>query len=413
MENYISFADFDWKYYIDSSQDLKKIRNSRDAYNHWIQYGCFENRPVKNLKTKECFTVKLQKEKGERFSQIEQQKIDKKKEAIERSLSHQQQQQQRKIIPSQIHQRNPAPPKIKLSFKLAILLHIFDIEMFPNFYIHYLNKLTNKYDDDDVHIYINFVIEDNPYGNMNTIKSAVEEHITHILNKNVYYCFNENRGGDIGGFLILSKIILDKCKNESLNYKYILFAHTKKKDEWRKELVKPIFNYKFEYLSENSKMEDFGIIGAKKWIYNIEPRTPKEQQQMEKYKYHMIDLCNMYNLEEDVKTSWKFVAGTMFILDTRIVQYIIYGNEIKNENDDSIYVSDVLYYKLNKLDSIDVNWLNIVTDILKKDPKDVGNDLAYRMKYGKPLHPDHMIEHTFERVIGLICKHLGLKVYGI
>jgi hypothetical protein len=68
--------------------------------------------------------------------------------------------------------------------------------------------------------------------------------------------------------------------------------------------------------------------------------------------------------------------------------------------------------KLNKSNSVDINWLKIVTEELKKDPRGCSNDFQYRLKYGQPLHPDHMIEHTFERILGLICDHMGLQVIG-
>jgi hypothetical protein len=40
---------FDWKYYIESNEDLKnKILNEKDAWDHFIEYGIYENKMCKN-----------------------------------------------------------------------------------------------------------------------------------------------------------------------------------------------------------------------------------------------------------------------------------------------------------------------------------------------------------------------------
>ena len=117
-----------------------------------------------------------------------------------------------------------------------------------------------------------------------------------------------------------------------------------------------------------------------------------------RFKYHLNDLCRIYDLDADQK--WYFIAGTMFLSNIQIIEYIVDHDLVE------------VYSMLNKPDSIDINWLTIVTEELGKDPKGAGNDLQYRLVYGKPLHPDYMIEHTFERIIGLICLKLGFKISG-
>lgn len=275
---------------------------------------------------------------------------------------------------------------IDLGFKIAVLIHIFDLSLL-SFFTFYLNHLGTLYHHNNFDIYINIVEENNPYkGNL---RYDVNQHFKAIDNPNLSYFFTENRGGDIGGFLLLSKYLIEL----GIDYKYVIFAHSKKRSQWRKDLCHCVFNVSFEHLP---KMTQMGIISSKKWIMTFDPIQQVDEYR--KFRYHLVDLCDIYHLKCD--HSWKFVAGTMFVTDIKIIKYIV---------DHQI---DEVYTRLNKLDSLDINWLNIVTDELKKDPKGSGNDFHYRLKNGRPLHPDHMIEHTFERIIGLICEQLGLKVIG-
>lgn len=364
---FIPKAEFDWEYYVENSVDLVKagLTNLDSAYRHWISYGCYENRPVKSLST--GVAQKVQLKPGQKFlAQLGRGPPPKPNK------------------PSLQTQTQPKP--IILNFKVAILIHIFNIDMFP-FFVKNLNYLNDNYSMDNFDIYINIVEDNNPY--TGDLKLAVSEHIAKIHNPNISYFFNENRGGDIGGFLLLSKYIIGL----GIDYQYVIFAHSKAKFSWRKELCQTIFNIKFESLPE---CKDIGLIGTKKWIHTFD--SHKQPEEYRRFKYHLDTLCQNY--EVNCEIPWQFVAGTMFLANIEIIRYIA------NHNIDSIY------FKLNKPESIDVNWLTLVMEEFKKDTRGVGNDLQYRIKYGKSLHPDHMIEHAVERIIGLICQHLSLKVYG-
>jgi hypothetical protein len=97
---------------------------------------------------------------------------------------------------------------------------------------------------------------------------------------------------------------------------------------------------------------------------------------------------------------WQFVAGTMFLTRMEIIQYIV-SHQI-----------DEVYHLLNRINSVDINWLSVI-DKLQKDAKGTCNDFQYRLRYGKPLLSDYMIEHTYERIIGLICQQMGYKIIGL
>ena len=378
---YIPKDEFDWDYYLNQNQDIKKagINHLDAAYKHWITYGCYENRWVKSLKSDSVIQIQL-KSNERMIKQLHT-------PVFVNPLPPQ------NLPPvcstssyiSPMHQ-SILPRPFNLGFKMAIMIHIFDTNMFP-FFISYLNHLSQLYSDDNLDVYINVVGENNPC--VGDLHQLVEKYVKVIVNPHTYYFINENRGGDIGGFLLLSKYIIDL----NIDYKYIIFAHSKTRIQWRKDLCQTIFNIPFETLP---KTPSIGLIGSKKWLYTFDPKA--QQDEYRRFKYHLTDLCNIYEI--NCENSWQFIAGTMFLAHIDIIKYIVNHN-----------INDV-YFKLNKPDSIDINWLTIVTDELKKDPRGAGNDLQYRLKYGKPLHPDYMIEHTFERIIGLICKHLQLKIVG-
>lgn len=360
--------DFDWEFYVEQNLDVKKagIIGLDAAYKHWTMYGCYENRWVRSIKSGTNLKIKL---KPTERTTTKQPFIYTQNYSINKPLSP------------------PRPPKmIDLGFKIAILVHIFDINMF-SFFIGYINHLSTIYVNDNFDIYINVVEENTQY--KGDLRQTINDSIKLINNPNTSYFLSENRGGDIGGFLLLSKIII----NSSIDYKYAIFVHSKTKFTWRKDLCQTIFNIPYENIA---KMPDVGLVSTKKWIYTFDPHNQPDEYR--RFKYHLIDLCNVYNLSYD--NPWQFVAGTMFLIHIDIIRYIV------NHNIDDVYL------RLNKIESIDINWLTIVTDELKKNPRGTGNDLQYRLKFGKPLHPDYMIEHTFERMIGLICAHLGLKTLG-
>lgn len=351
---YIPKNDFDWEYYLQKNPDVKKIATNLDkCHRHWVAYGCYENRWVKTIKSNSELQVKLKPH--EKFNVSTGPTL---------SNSHE---------------------LIDLKFKIAIMIHIFDVHLMRGFIL-YLNSLNIGYNSNNFDIYFNIVEENNPY--QGDLKLYVNEQIKLISNPNVYCHYGQNRGGDIGGFMILSKIVIQS----GIDYKYAIFVHSKNKNHWRIGLCRCIFDIKYELLE---KIPDVGIISAKKWVYPFDPS--KQPEEYRKFKYHLIELCRVYGL--DSNKSWNFIAGTMFLANISIIKYIV-SHEIDN-----------VYHMLNRTDSVDINWVSIM-DEKGKDRKNAPNDYYYRLKYGKSLVSDYMIEHTFERTIGLICDHLGLKVIG-
>ena len=324
--------EFDWLYYLESNPDLRSagITTQEQSYQHWRQHGFRERRKYRKLGGSLITTA-----------------IPRKKDVT-----------------------------------LAIMIHMYDVRQIK-FFESYINRIKDvSYD-----IYINVVKDGNPYGQLEQLKEYMTKESKSLQNVKIYY--NENRGGDIGGLLLMSKQVIDSKKD----YDYVIFVHTKSKLKWRIELCRSIFNVNFNQLTTN-----MGIIGTKKWVYRFDPNKTGE---FDRYRYHMIDLFDMYHISQEFRRKeWSFIGGTMFICNYKIIRYIV-EHQI-----------DQVYGMLNTVDSIDVNWMYMMSK-RNKDLKGTVNDYQYRRRYGRSLISDYMIEHAYERIIGLISNHMGLQMTGI
>ena len=146
-----------------------------------------------------------------------------------------------------------------------------------------------------------------------------------------------------------------------------------------KKLCRTIFNLSFETLDPT-----IGLVSNKRWIYQFNVSLQREEYN--RFKYHLIDLMEIYHLQSETQ-QWSFVAGTMFLARIEIIQYIV-SHEIHR-----------VYSLLNRVDSIDINWMTIMEQ-LGKETRGTVNDYQYRLKYRQSLRSDYMVEHAFERIIG-------------
>jgi hypothetical protein len=492
----IDIDDFDYHYYLKNNNDLVRanIINLIQSYTHWLNYGCYENRKVRSLKTGKELVLNLNKNQklikiNKHLSKLEKKEI---KLSTSSSLGLELDSPNFNILKSEILNDNniklinkrseypkfinpkitypklenpklenhrsinpkldipklpnsklpnsklpnsklanskldipkldipklPNPklanPKlanprlanprlanniieiehtypIKLIKPFALLIHIYNAK-YMSFFTKNIQLLYSKYTKDSFDIFINIVYISNKQEVINNENMIIEEELKKIYKPVVIY--SENKGGDIGGFLQLCKLLdLDK-------YNGIIFCHSKTKDKWRIDLCSSIFNYKYS----NDEL-NFGLLGNTKWIHTIDPQ--KNKSNYEKFNNHFVKLFKIYDFNDYLESSinkkysdikkWEFIAGTMFIANIKIIKYII---------DHDI---DYVYSLLNRLDSVDDNWLRIIKE-MKLDNRGCGNDLCYRVKFGKPLLADFMIEHAFERLIGLICAKLNLTI---
>jgi hypothetical protein len=269
-----------------------------------------------------------------------------------------------------------------LPFKVAIMIHLYDSKKVTNSLLVSILKILTRYDKSNFHWYINIANSHNAC----QLKAMVD----HMLKgKTPHLCvmFNQNRGGDIGGLLLLSQAVA----NSVHRYSYCYFFHTKSNNNWRYALVGDVSNVKLETLDE---VLDFGLVGSKKHLHRFTYHPNCH------YEYHLRSISESLGVPLEQGESWHFIGGTIFLMRAEIVEFL--GRRDLSP----------LYRSLNTPDTVDINWQAVVGDHLKKNLRGANNDYHYRQLYKCSLHSDFMIEHTFERFIGYLVKHLKLKVYG-
>jgi hypothetical protein len=352
----IYFEDFDSEYYMNIYKDLRiaNITTHNKAYNHWILYGSHEGRTVKKLENDDIMMFKLNI--GERY----------------------------KVV----HKPKGQIVKITDTIDMCIMLYMYNINMLT-YYNKFIETYENKFKNINIHVIVTVPLFENPFIKMN-VSDYIHAAFINLKKSKVYIniCTTEEecKGGDIGGLINTSKYAMELETKLGVEFKWSMFLHSKTKLSWRKELSNPLFLYNVRLLNDKC-----GIAGSKKWFLNF------DRKKNSNYDLHILTLCKYFEIDETKFQQWKFIGGTMFILNRQIVSELSLHNDVQNV--------------LNTHTSRDENWITLVHN-RKLQRSECNNDYEYRHKFGKSLLSDFMIEHTFERFIGLICLKLNLE-YGL
>ena len=228
-------------------------------------------------------------------------------------------------------------------FSIAILLHLYDLNLMDEFIdkINYFIKINNV---NDFYIKVNVPIDSNLNLNLIKLESYIDNqnHQTmlttalnvtpyhkHLINttnyKKIYaltrylqdnlkihsskiqIIFSENRGLDIGGFLLL----LDQVIQEKLKVDYIIKLHSKSRHVWR------TISSSFLNLRVNKLLRKKEFIYACSLDFNWE--EPQTSQ-------NIINLTHLLNHFKLPKINFKFAAGTMFIASSKFVDFFAKHN---------------------------------------------------------------------------------------
>ena len=274
--------------------------------------------------------------------------------------------------------------RIMLPFKVAIMVHFYKNVDVNRRVLKSLIPFLNHYHEDSIHFYINIINSE--------VEDSLHESVVNTFserNKNVTIYHNENRGGDIGSFLIL----LSKVLTSGIDFRYLMFFHTKSDHMWRTSLVKSLNTL---YLERLDGFPDLGILGCRDHVYRCNYAKNNYQSHFKTIETTLDCEINLPSNDNYIH----FIGGTIFLLNMDVVRWLDPERLIE------------LYKRLNTVDTIDENWQKMATT-LKKRTKDTNNDYHYRQLYGKSILSDYMIEHTFERFIGALVKKAGLKLYAV
>lgn len=277
----------------------------------------------------------------------------------------------------------------KIIHNISITLQIGNWYVFKKME-HYLNNFKN------INVNIYFVL----------INDIIRDEIIEYLKNNYKYSVilgAENRGMDIGLFLVN----LHFMKKNNINHKYIFKIHTKTNDDFRNQTLN-ILMKDHNKIIENIKLlssDDVGIYSGN-FIY----KYTNDRGVFESNYYHLKNLVNYLYNEELNTNNLEFVAGTMFIIKSKIFDIL------------NINIIEYLYKSLNNIETLDYYWYSVFYRININQKDKIENDynrnmrtkypnnMSYSLKTNRPGLRDCMIEHAMERLFGYICKKNNLNI---
>jgi len=253
-------------------------------------------------------------------------------------------------------------------------IHCFDLNMFEEYFISYLDKLP---------------------------KSIIVTYSNNDDNNNIIYKYSniaqflkiKNKGMDIGGKICCLKYLYEK----EYNFEYILFIHSKSNNLSRHKYIEPLISINFQEILSNKNI--LGIF-PNLLIENVNYFFFGTQD----YRREILDYLKCKNNNNI------FVEGNCLLLKKNVIDFIFYDN------------LNVFYNILNDVDSFDINWF-------KKyyfcNDNTITNEDAYNLykkyhyKYGNMFQisnndremRDCMVEHVFERIWINVILHLNGEYY--
>ena len=229
--------------------------------------------------------------------------------------------------------------------------------------------------------------------------------IEYLKNKypNCVILSGENRGMDIGLFLISIHYI----KLKKYNHDYLFKIHTKTNDNFRNETLNNLMGSSQKIISNIkllSKKENGMISGNTIHKYNDDPGIFKSNF------YHLENLISYLYNEKIINSNLQFASATFFIVKLKIFNVF------------TLDKIEYFYKNLNNQESLDYYWYsvfynininnkqNIYKDYMNNQNTKYPNNIKYQVKTNKGGLRDCMIEHSFERLFGYICKRNGLDI---
>jgi hypothetical protein len=254
-----------------------------------------------------------------------------------------------------------------------------------------MESYLENFNNINVNIYI-ILIED----------IATEDNIEYLTKfNNITVLSGENRGMDIGLFLIS----LHYIKSKKYNHDYLFKIHTKTNDNFRNDTLNNMIGSHDKIINniKNLSANNIGMISG-----NVIYRFKDNKDLFDSNMYHLDNLIQYIYNEKINKDYLEFPAATFFIANFKIFNIL------------SIDKLRHLYFNLNNSETLDYYWysifynininnkINIYRDYLRNNR--FPNNVAYQIKTGKLGLRDCMIEHSFERLFGYMCRKAGLFI---
>ena len=201
---------------------------------------------------------------------------------------------------------------------IAILIQIGNIDIFLNI----INIISFSYQNYNIFYMFSFI---------SLLQNKHLDIITHLEKnniKNYNITYHENKGMDIGPYLLQLKYLFE---NYNLNsFDAILKIHTKTNDKWRNELIDAILNINLEILKTNK------IIGSKKWTLLMDNLNIE----------HINKICNDFNIKNIFYDKIKPVIYNDNLLNEININF--YSEYFKLVLSDCSALNNLLGYDINK-----------------------------------------------------------------
>lgn len=286
------------------------------------------------------------------------------------------------------------------NFKICINLHLYNLGLLDEFiskinYFMKINKLNTFYIKINVPIWdniddykknknldVNIDFDDKIFNQILNLTPHHKELVTR-QNYQVLYdifqrlrsCFNidkdrvqvifsENRGVDIGGFLLLNEQIL----SEKLDVDYIVVLHSKTHDVWRQILTSIL------KLKVNKLLNYYDYIDACNFVTENPCKFP-----------HFSDILDYFNLPYIDKIH--FSLGTTFIVSYKLIEFFRSYNIVN------------IFDQLSFADAFHRNYIDTL----------LGYDSKYEYIDNYNLKRGITREHAYTRFLGYLVSYLGLK----
>lgn len=211
-----------------------------------------------------------------------------------------------------------------------------------------------------------------------------------------------NRGCNQGGYVVA----MDYIYKNYINFKTILFLHSKTNDLRRQEYFTPLIGNKNSIIYNLEKMKYYSAIFPLMIKDNLDSKYKSNRY----YFYEYLDLMNIKDKKENI-----FAEGNCMFLDKEVIDFIF-----KNKTE--------LYYSIfNELDDFDLSWVRHRYSKYDKTPQELYNDFINKESYfdindcknvGNNFKnkandlPDGMVEHIFERIYINVLNDLELKWFS-
>jgi len=197
--------------------------------------------------------------------------------------------------------------------KIAVIMHVGNINVFREILIEYPNFFNNN----EIDLYFSC----NNRETFDKLKDLFPE------SKVFKY---ENKGMDIGPFLLIIKYLIQN----NANYKYYIKLHTKTIKKWRDGLIYPLYDKLNYFLNDKLPSTTIELYGSKNMTLNRQfemnyiPVLNIIDRNYKKYESKFLKYCSSTsNNYDNCEPTPSFVGGTIFVFNDK---YFDIFKEIKS-----------------------------------------------------------------------------------